>query len=417
MEEKFIQKQIQLDPDKSSGRIKVGKLCNLVDNHPYKENIYNFFDIENIKDEYILIDYIDLIYEHIRYYINNFKRYSVYAKTKDIDVYEKESVVNGHTEKNIIFNFDEYVEVDEVKENLEATAIYNSKNSFLDEYFMTKYANNLFKIGQPELARYNVNHFRQLAKTHEEYNKLKSYRLVDYKDETFLRGITSTNYKEYGVDFAFVVSMLLLHSNMKENKGTEYTFTSVALNESKLEIIVTEKLLKDAGAFGKISTAIKVSTNDLGNASLNFSNIINVIGKSKQGFYLIPREKSKVDIGKLALTHITSPEMVFKKLKDIDTILNTSDDFISELKNVKSIKTPDELRVKIHSKIVNPKSSFRNIKKLADIFNRKIDNEISSFSKLLDMCNKAEELNIEYDLKDKLRYIISDIMLYGNTKS
>lgn len=417
MEEKFIQKQIQLDPDKSSGRIKVSKLCNLVDGHPYKENIYNFFDIENIKDEYILIDYIDLIYKHVRYYISNYKRYSIYAKIKDIDVYEKESIVNGKLEKNIFFNFDEYVEVDEIKENLETTAIYNSKNSFLDEYLMTKYANNLFKIGLPDLARYNVNHFRQLAKTNEEYNKLKSYRLVDYKGETFLRGITSTNYKEYGVDFAFVVSMLLLHNNMKENKGTEYTFTSVALNESKLEIIITEKLLKDAGAFGKISTAIKVSTNDLGNASLNFSNIINVIGKSKQGFYLIPREKSKVDVGKLALTHITSPETVFKKLKEIDTILNTSDNFITELKNVKSIKTPDELRVKIHSKIVNPKSSFRNIKKLADIFNRKIDNEISSFSKLLDMCNKAEELNIEYDLKDKLRYIISDIMLYGNTKS
>jgi len=417
MEEKFIQKQIQLDPDKSTGRIKVGELCNIVNNHPYKEDIYNFFDIENIKNEIVLIDYVDLVYKHVRYYINDFKRYTIYAKTKDIDVYEKETIVDGNLEKNIIFKFDEYVEIDELKENLEATAIYNSKNSFLDEYVMTKYANNLFKIGQPELAQYNVNHFRQLAKTNEEYNKLKSYRLVKHKDETYLRGITSTNYKEYGVDFAFVVSMLLLHNNMKENKGTEYTFTSVAINESKLEIIVTEKLLKDAGAFGRISTAIKIATNDLGNASLNFSNIINVIGKSKQGFYLIPREKSKIDIGNLALTHITNPEKVFKKLKDIGTILNTSYDFISELKNVKSIKTPDELRVKIHSKIVNPKSSFRNIKKLADIFNRKIDNEISSFSKLLDMCNKAEELNIEYDLKDKLRYIISDIMLYGNTKS
>ena len=57
MKEKFIQKQIQLDPDKSTGRIKVGELCSIVDNHPYKENIYNFFDIENIKNEYVFIDY------------------------------------------------------------------------------------------------------------------------------------------------------------------------------------------------------------------------------------------------------------------------------------------------------------------------------------------------------------------------
>ena len=32
------------------------------------------------------------------------------------------------------------------------------------------------------------------------------------------------------------------------------------------------------------------------------------------------------------------------------------------------------------------------------------------------MCNKAEELDIEYDLKDKLRYIISDIILYGKSR-
>jgi hypothetical protein len=31
--------------------------------------------------------------------------------------------------------------------------------------------------------------------------------------------------------------------------------------------------------------------------------------------------------------------------------------------------------------------------------------------KLLEMCNKAEELDIDYDLKEKLRYIISDIIL------
>lgn len=65
--------------------------------------------------------------------------------------------------------------------------------------------------------------------------------------------------------------------------------------------------------------------------------------------------------------------------------------------------TPDGLRVK-------------SIKKLSDIFGRKIDNELSNFKKLLEMCNKAEELDIEYDLKDGLRYIISNIILYGKSR-
>jgi hypothetical protein len=100
----------------------------------------------------------------------------------------------------------------------------------------------------------------------------------------------------------------------------------------------------------------------------------------------------------------------------MDHVLNNSDRFIKELLEVKTIKTPDELRVKIQAKIDNPRSSFSTIKGLPDIFKRKIDNDITNFSKLIEMCNKAEELEFEFDLKDKLRYIISDIILYGNVR-
>lgn len=102
---------------------------------------------------------------------------------------------------------------------------------------------------------------------------------------------------------------------------------------------------------------------------------------------------------------------------DKDGILNTSEKFIDELNSVKTIKTPDELRMKILGKIESTRSSLKGIKKLADISNRKIDNDISNFVKLLEMCNKAEELDIKFDLKDKLLYIILDIILYGTTKN
>ena len=46
----------------------------------------------------------------------------------------------------------------------------------------------------------------------------------------------------------------------------------------------------------------------------------------------------------------------------------------------KTIKTPDELRVKILSKIDNPRSSFSHIGKLSDIFKTRIDNEITNLS-------------------------------------
>ncbi|WP_341215155.1 hypothetical protein [uncultured Wocania sp.] len=414
MEEKFKQKQLYLDPDQSSGKIKIEKLSALIENHPYKEQIFKVFDVENIKSNFISINHIDLVYKRILNLLDKYKRHKIIAQTKNIDVFEE--AVTGSSETNIIFNFEEYFDADEVKENLKAIAIYDSKNTFLDEYVMTKYANNLFKIGQSGLANYNVQYFKQMADSNDNYNKEKSYRLVDFGGETYVRGITSLRYYEYGIDFAFVVGMLSLHKNMQDNSGVEYEIRSAAIGESKLEIIAAEKYAKNADSFGYISSAVRITTNDLGTGSLNFVNIINVLQKDSTGFYLIPKKNSMVENSSLIINHNTKPENVFESIKGIDSILNTTDNFIEELKSVKTINSPDELRVKILSKIQAPRSNFKSIKKLSDIFNRKIDNEVSNFKKLLEMCNKAEELDIEYDLKDKLRYIISDIILYGKSR-
>jgi len=414
MEEKFKQKQLNLDPERSSGKIKIEKLCALIENHPYKDQIFEIFEVDKIKNNYISIDYIDLVYDRILHLVNNYERYKIIAETKNIDVFEE--AISDSNETNIVFKFEEYVDIDEAKENLKAIAIYDSKNTFLDEYVMTKYANNLFKIGQPGLANYNVQYFKKMAESSDDYNKERSYRMVDYDGNTYVRGITSLRYYEYGIDFTFVVGMLSLYKIIQDNPGVEYEIRSAAISESKLEIIAAEKYAKKADSFGYVSSAVRITTNDLGTGSLNFVNIINVMQKDSKGFYLIPKKNSMVENSSLIINHNTKPENTFAAIEGIDNILNTTDNFIEELKGVRTIKTPDELRVKILSKIQAPRSSFKSIKKLSDIFGRKIDNELSNFKKLLEMCNKAEELDIEYDLKDKLRYIISDIILYGKSR-
>lgn len=416
MKEKFVQKAVELNPDDSTGKLKVEKLWELMEDHPYKEKMYAEFEIDKIKNEIITIDFIDIIYKRIKYFITNYKRKSIKAEIKHISVFEEMLVIDGEKKKEIVFQFDEYVVVDEVKENLKTVAKYDSKNTYLDEYVMTKYANSLFENGLSDLARQNIQYFKDLASSSDNYNKHRSYRIVENEGVTYLRGITSTNkYYEYGVDFAFVSSMLAFHDFMKKNSGIEYKISSAHINESKLEIIVAERFKKDAGEFGKVSTAIKVSTNDLGKGSLNFLNIINICKDNKDGFYLFPKE-NRFESNRVKISHTTKPENVFATLKSMQNILNTSDRFIKELKEVKTIKTPDELRMKIQAKIDGPRSSFGHIKRLSDIFKTKIDNEITNLSKLLEMCNKAEELEIEFDLKDRLRYIISDIILYGSTK-
>lgn len=308
MEEKFTQKQVQLDADNSSGKIKIEKLCSLIENHPYRDDIYKTFNIDSIENEYVSIDFIDLIYNRINHFTTKYHRYKILAETKDINVFEE--AISGSNDTNITFNFEEYIDIDEIKQDLKAIALYDSKNTFLDEYAMTKYANNLFKIGQASLANYNVQYFKEMAKNSDGYNKEKSYRLVDHDNITYLRGITSPRYYEYGIDFTFVVGMLSLHNNMKANPGIEYKITSAAISESKLEIIASERHTKDAGKFGQVATAVKITTNDLGTGSLNFVNVINVMQKDSTGFYLIPKKDSIVENSSLVINHNTKPENV-----------------------------------------------------------------------------------------------------------
>lgn len=412
MPERFTQKQVILDDDQSTGRLKVSLLMSLLDKHPYMADVAEAFGTDKIKDEYIVVGHIDSVFKRLVYINVNFDRFAIKAQTKHIDIRESSTPVEDiASPKPLIFNFSEYVLKGATNNDLDCYAIYDSKNSYFDNYDMSKYANRLYKIGLGDLAHYNLGFFKNLAVSDPRFNKQKSYRLVANNGELFLRGITSVSqYFEYGVDFTFVVAMLTLHRDMKQHEGNQYAITGAWLSESKLELFVADKVVKDAGEFGKVSSALAISTNDLGQGSLNFTKIVRVGGRFYNGIYLFP-DNDNSRKNKLVISHSTGSKRVLNYLNDVGKMLVDTDEFIAELKAVKGIKTPDELRAHIERKITSPNSPFKSIQKLRDIFKPKIDNKISDFVKLLEMCNKAEELDIDYDLKEKLRYIISDIIL------
>ena len=411
MADRFIQKKISLHDEVSTGKLKVSTLFELLADHHYKDKIWEEYKIEQLKNNFIVIDHIDVIYRRIKFLNTHFRRFSVFAYNKDISIAESKKRIKDVEEKALVLSLKEYVEVDEVKSNLECIAIYDSKNTFFDEYDMAKFANRLYKDNLSGLADYNINYFRTLAESDNKFRKYKSYRLVENKGELFLRGITSVNkYFEYGIDFTFVVSMLSLHKDMLTNKGNAYAISSAAISESKLEIIVSDKTLKDAGEFGKVNSAMVITTNDLGKGSLNYSKVIKVGGSLFNGVYIFP-PSDEVQKTKLVLSHASTPSNVIAKLKEFNALLNNTDDFIKQLQDVKNIKSADELRQRILVKVSNPNSVFKDAHQLRDVFKQAITNEIESFAKLLEMCGKAEELEIDYDVKEKLRVIISDILL------
>lgn len=413
MVSRFKQKQIRFQEENSKEQIKVSKLMTLLQGHPYEVKIKNLFNIDGIKDEYILIGNISKVYNELKFIQSEYNLTNIRVHTKDVSFTRGIQKIEGIRDQYpLIFNFSEFTDHNgEIfSDSLGAYAIYDSKSQFFDEFSMTKFANMLFDKKYDKLAEHNLEYFRSLAKT-EGFNKHKSYRLIEHKGETFVRGITSLNYKEYGVDFSFVVTMLMLHKYMKREEGNNYTITFAAINESKLELIVTSDFLKDAGDFGKIRSAISIKTNDVGKGALTITHIINVAIKGT-GFYLYPKSNT-VQKKNININHGTIlVDSALEKLSKLDDFYAYADYFVNELKAIKTIKTPEDLRKRILLKFEHHNSLLHGVKgSLKPIFSKVLSNDIKDFASLLEMCRKAEELDIDYDLKEKLRVEISDIIL------
>lgn len=412
MTHEFQQDTVDLASGNPTGKLKVSKLLTIIDNHPYKEEIIAALDIESLKDDIISINNIDSAFIAVKNENERFKKLNVLAETRNVDV----NIIESEDAKIVEFKFEECHLDDELLENLSAEGIYNSKNTFFDEHKMSKYVNHLYDGGFSDLVNINVQYFKNLASENEDYNKEKSYRLLNKDEKYYLRGITSEKYNEYGIDFTFFVTVILLHIKMKQEKGNNYSLVYLSISESKLDMIIKDNRNLKIENFGNVSLGIKVSTNELGNGSLNITSTLRIENEdNKTLVYLFPRDKNQVQT-KYVINHITSLAKVFSQLNEFAKLFNIAEDFAKDIKDIRGIKTPDQLRNKIQMKIEHPASVFKNMTELKDIFKLRISNEIDNFSKLLLMCRKAEELEMDYDIKDKLRYIISDIILYGSVK-
>lgn len=412
MTPEFKQSTVNLKSDNPTEPIKISKLLTIINKHPYYKEIVEALKIDSLKEEFIGIENIKSAFNYVKNANEEFEKINAVAEAKNIDVV----AISLDSKPTIEFHFDQCRADDELKENLKAEAIYESKNTFFEDYKMSKYANHLYDNGFSALVDQNIQYFKKLASEEKEHNKSRSYRILKKEDKYYLRGITSERYNEYGIDFTFFVTMLLLHQKMKHNKGSNYSIVNISLSESKLDMIIKDNNNLKIKNFGNVSLAIKVSTNELGRGSLNVVSTIRVEGeKDATLVYLFPKGKNQIQ-NKHIINHTTNLVNVFSKLEDLEKLFDVSDDFVKDIQDIKGINTPDELRNKIQMKIIHPNSTFKDLAQLKDIFKSKIDNEINNFSKLLEMCKKAEELDIDYDIKDKLRYIISDIILYGTTK-
>ncbi|MEG1590943.1 MAG: hypothetical protein RR391_08775, partial [Chryseobacterium sp.] len=241
--------------------------------------------------------------------------------------------------------------------------------------------------------------------------------LKDKQGNYYLKSISSKFYKEYGVSFCFVIAMLALHKAMENDKGLNLDINTLSLNESKIDIIVSSGnavFIEEIGQF--ISSSILINNNDLGNKSLSFTHSLKLtpLQNDENKIYLFPKFKSNELKYKISTSHKSDVFDVLSVFDNLSSVIHSNDEYIKDFKTIATTNTPDQLRQKIEEKILNS-NAFKGVHKLKDLFKRSPVQHVDNLAKLLEICQRAEMIDMDYDLKFKLRYWISDILLYGKS--
>ena len=89
------------------------------------------------------------------------------------------------------------------------------------------------------------------------------------------------------------------------------------------------------------------------------------------------------------------------------------DNFKNDFHFYKETNNYDELRHKIAERILTGNSVFKDVKELKELFSKDKTGHIENLAALLNICEKAELIDMDFDLKFKLRYLISNVLLYN----
>lgn len=410
----FRTKQYSIANTKSIDAIYSNDLLSLIKDSELKEFIINKYNLEkNIKIE---IEKIDVIYEQIKIYTNHFELIRL-----NVDENKAKTVLEINKEKNApdyFFVIDEGVDEDDlIHENIKAAAIYDSLNLFYKNRSLTQYVKSLKKGNKKSTLLDDLNNsWDNFFTNNPKEIKTKKFRLLKNNEQYYLKSINTDFYKEYGVAVSFVFTVFELFKIKTNKPNTKFTISSIYLSESKIDLIITLDKKIQLENYGFIKPSISIRNEDQGNTSLGVYSTLEFISNNSKNnkIYLYPKkDDDKIRYNK-TINHTVNKESLASLFSSISELFDHIDNFKNDFSFYNKTKNYDELRHKIAERIFTKNSVFKDVKELKDLFSKEKTGHIENLIALLNICEKAELIDMDFDLKFKLRYLISNVLLYNH---
>lgn len=408
----FKTKRYNLIKEESSNQIYSDELLDLITNEELKNILKNKYDLD--QNILIKIDGVDLLFKHIKKYTDRFELIRLEVEEdKVISFIEFDEITNSPIYK---FKIESGIEDDVIYENLDVIAIYDSVNLFYKDRDLTQYIKSLKKYpSNSGLLDALNNSWKEYFLLDPSIIKKKLFRIIKNKNKLYLKSINSSSYREYGIKESFVVTILELFRLKNESSDFDFYISSVSLSESEIDLIITKKKNIEIGEIGIFKNSISIRNNDKGNTSFGVYHTLefyaNKLNENK--VYLYPKNEIGSIKNSIHANHTVSLENFVSIHAEISTLLDQGNQLNADYYFLKDSVDYDELRHKIEEKIVSKNSVFKDLTNLKDLFSRNKAGHIDNLANLISLCGKAELLDLDHDIKSKLRYIISNVLLYG----
>ncbi|MCX2430811.1 hypothetical protein [Pedobacter sp. GR22-10] len=408
----FMQKTYNLkDIEFVNNELTFKDLIDLLKNEEVKSLVGDTYEI--IEDNIISIDKIDIIYSIVRKYSTKFETHRILCEEKDTKV---EFVQNN--EKDVFFILNNCATEDgEYLGRVEALSKYDSIHLFYDDRKLSQHINYIKSKHRDQKLLDSINNsWIEYYKRNSKISKDRLFRVLrdNERGDYFAKSFNTIKYKEYGIAETFVLTILELNK-LKESTGSKLEILSLAISEAKIEIIISTNKEHYINGLGRLKASITVRNKDQGNTSLGFYATINFNLEKEIGenIFLYPNRNIDDINFKKTFQHTISAKKFIDNHTIINELINEMDRVYDDIHFLKDKHTPDQLRAKIFERVGSTRGIFKDVKELSDLFRKDVDNEISNIKQLLKLCSKAEILEMEYDTKFHLRYLISNVLLYG----
>ena len=411
----FVQRSYKLESlADGKGYIFSNDLLSLFKNDDVKDYVVKKYELEdNIK---LTLPKIDILFALVKKYATRFSLMRLSASDNNVNT----SFIELDGERQVSFSIrnGENKEDGAIVDEINAIAIYDAVNMFYEGRKLSQYINFLKKnTRSPALLRAVNESWQEYYFDNPRNIKSHIYRILsdESNDSYYLKSINSEKYKEYGVAETFALTILELHRMNKQDR-MGFDITSIALSESKIEIILTKDSPKEIVDLGYVFPSIAIRNEDQGNTSIGFYSSLEfkLATEVDDKIFFFPNRKSDPIKHERTMSHVATVQNFVDSYEDIQSFFNDVESFEEDFYFMKQSTTPDQLRAKIEEKIVSRNSPFKGVNELKDLFTREKIGNIENMATLLKLCGKAEMIDdLSFDLKFKLRYLISNVLLYG----